>query len=58
MDLDGTTLRCTPGKRNFTEFCLTDWSDEQLASMVSWGNARANEHWEARKPASISATDE
>ncbi|KAL8284117.1 hypothetical protein RQP46_004866 [Phenoliferia psychrophenolica] len=37
---------------------LDDWSDEQLASMVAWGNARANEHWESRKPASTLATDE
>lgn len=26
---------------------LDSWTDEQLASMVKWGNARANKYWEA-----------
>ncbi|KAI5807422.1 hypothetical protein DFH27DRAFT_546200 [Peziza echinospora] len=26
---------------------LDSWTDEQLASMVKWGNSRANKYWEA-----------
>lgn len=26
---------------------LDSWTDEQLASMVKWGNTRANKYWEA-----------
>ncbi|TID12903.1 ArfGap-domain-containing protein [Venturia nashicola] len=27
---------------------LDTWTDEQLASMLRWGNARANKYWEAK----------
>lgn len=27
---------------------LDSWTDEQLASILSWGNARANKYWEAK----------
>jgi len=27
---------------------LDSWTDEQLASMKLWGNARANKYWEAK----------
>ncbi|KAF2870179.1 putative GTPase activating protein for Arf-domain-containing protein [Massariosphaeria phaeospora] len=27
---------------------LDSWTDEQLASMLKWGNARANKYWEAK----------
>ncbi|KAF2735884.1 ArfGap-domain-containing protein [Polyplosphaeria fusca] len=27
---------------------LDSWTDEQLASMIKWGNARANKYWEAK----------
>jgi stromal membrane-associated protein len=27
---------------------LDSWTDEQLASLVSWGNARAKKYWEAK----------
>lgn len=27
---------------------LDSWTDEQLQSMVKWGNARANKYWEAK----------
>ena len=27
---------------------LDSWTDEQMASIISWGNARANKYWEAK----------
>jgi stromal membrane-associated protein len=27
---------------------LDSWTDEQLASMIKWGNGRANKYWEAK----------
>lgn len=35
---------------------LDSWTDEQLQSVVKWGNARANK-WVARLPASAMETD-
>ncbi|KMU74223.1 hypothetical protein DIZ76_011364 [Coccidioides immitis] len=29
---------------------LDSWTDEQLQSVVRWGNARANKYWEAKLP--------
>ena len=27
---------------------LDSWTDEQLQSVLRWGNARANKYWEAK----------
>ncbi|KAM0756460.1 ArfGap-domain-containing protein [Meredithblackwellia eburnea MCA 4105] len=36
---------------------LDDWSDEQLAVMERWGNAKANGYWENRKPPGVAPSD-
>ena len=36
---------------------LDSWTDEQLQSMLNWGNARANKYWEAKLAAGHKPSD-
>ncbi|KMU83699.1 Smap1 protein [Coccidioides immitis H538.4] len=56
LNCNKTCADCKRNKRMGTHVSrvksvdLDSWTDEQLQSVVRWGNARANKYWEAKLP--------